>query len=195
MDESDDELMRRSGRGDRQAFTRLVGRYLDRGVALAARIVGERSEAEEIVQEALLRAWLKAPAWQPRDGAGGGAQFSTWLFRVTVNLCLDRKRRRRPEPLTAAPEIADPAPAAPELIERAELGRRVAAAVAALPERQRAALALCHYDGLSNSEAAEVLGLSIGAVEALLVRARRGLRASLMDLAPATAEAAGRGRQ
>jgi RNA polymerase sigma-70 factor (ECF subfamily) len=183
MDRSDDELMRLAGGGDEKAFSALVARHLGRAGKLAARVVGNAAEAEDIVQEAFLRVWLKAPEWQPQ--ASGGAQFSTWFYRVLMNLCIDRKRRPGTAPLEAAGEIADPKPTAVDEIAAKERRKRVASAVAELPERQRAALALCHYEGMSNIEAAAILELSVGAVESLLVRARRHLRDSLADLAPA----------
>jgi len=181
---SDDDLMRAAGFGDRAAFGRLVTRHAARMGALAGRIVGNRGDAEEIVQEAFLRAWLKAPSWQAQDGADGAARFTTWLGRVVVNLSLDRKRRVRPEPIEAAEHIADDGPDGFAATARAEAARRIAAAMADLPERQRAALVLCHYEGFSNIEAAEILEISVGALESLLVRARRRLRDTLADLAP-----------
>lgn len=175
----DDELMRRAGRGDAAAFSHLVARHGRRAGGLAARFLGTRGEAEEIVQEAFTRLWIKSPDWTP-----GGAQVSTWLHRVVVNLCLDRKRRPAPAPIEAAAEVPDPAPRSDEIVLAAERSRRVQDAVAALPERQRAALLLCHFEEMSNIDAAAVLEISIGALESLLVRARRTLRETLNDLAP-----------
>ena len=182
-DGSDDDLMRLAGAGDKAAFGRLVERHFVRTVALAGRIVRNRSDAEEIVQEAFMRAWIKASDWQPRGERAGAAAFSTWLYRVVVNLCIDRGRRPVEAPIEAADDIADPNPGAEEQLVREQTSRRVAAAMARLPERQRAALALCHYDAMSNIEAAEALQISVGALESLLVRARRALRSELADLA------------
>ncbi|MGQ0663551.1 MAG: RNA polymerase sigma factor [Pseudomonadota bacterium] len=179
-DRSDDELMRLAGAGDRAAFAGLVERYLKRAASLAGRIAGNRSDAEEIVQEAFLRTWLKAPDW--RAGAG----FPTWFHRVLVNLCLDRKRRPALAPLEAAGEVADPGPNGFAHAARDETARRVAAAMAALPERQRLALVFCHYQGMSNVDAASILDISVGALESLLVRARRTLREALADLVDTT---------
>lgn len=182
-DGSDDDLMRRAGGGDREAFARLVNRHLPRAVALATRVAGSRSDAEEIVQEALLRTWLKAPVWQD-ESAPGGARFTTWFTRVLVNLCIDRRRRAPLAPLEAAGEVTSAEPSGFDTVDRHETQGRVLAALATLPERQRAALTLCHWDGMTNIEAAEVLGVSVGALESLLVRARRTLRTALADLAP-----------
>ena len=176
----DDELLRLTGAGDTAAFTRLVARLAPRAGSVATRLTGNRSDAEEIVQEAFTRLWLKAPEWQP-----GGAMASTWLHRVVVNLALDRRRRPGTAPLEAAGEVVDPAPRGDALLLAEERRARVAAAVAALPDRQRAALVLCHFEELSNVEAAETLEISVGALESLLVRARRTLRDALAELAPA----------
>ena len=172
-DGSDDELMRRAGRGDRTAYSRLVERHLPRAVALATRVAGNRGDAEEIVQEAFLRTWLKAPEWRD-ESAPGGARFTTWFTRVVVNLCIDRRRKPVMSPLDLANEIPSADIGGFETVARDETRSRVLAALATLPERQRAALTLCHWDGMSNIEASEVLGVSVGALESLLVRAQIG---------------------
>ncbi|HEX4568960.1 MAG TPA: sigma-70 family RNA polymerase sigma factor [Dongiaceae bacterium] len=195
QEDSDDALMRRAGSGDKAAFALLVRRHLARATALAQRITGNRSDAEEIVQEAFLRCWQKAPEWRPverpandraandRGEDGARAQFGTWLYRVLVNLCLDRRRRPQPVGIEAAETVADSAADGFDETARGETSRRVQAAMAQLPERQRAALALCYFEGLGNIEAAATLDISIGALESLLVRARRALRDALGDLA------------
>lgn len=195
QDDTDDALMARAGRGDKAAFAVLVRRHLARATAIAQRIVGNRSDAEEVVQEAFLRCWQKAPDWQPVEAAGPGvegprfegkaerAQFATWLYRVLTNLCLDRKRRPQPVELEAADEIPDSGDDGFARTARGEQSQRVAEAMARLPERQRAALALCYYEDLGNIEAAKALDISVGALESLLVRGRRALRDSLGDLA------------
>jgi RNA polymerase sigma-70 factor, ECF subfamily len=143
----------------------------------------EYGDAEEIAQEAFLRVWTKAPNWRSAEGDFPAARFTTWLYRVVVNLGIDRKRRPAMNALEAAGDPVDPADSALRTLEKAQLSDRVAAAVAALPERQRTALTLCFYEGLSNREAADILALSPGAVESLLVRARRSLREALAGVA------------
>jgi RNA polymerase sigma-70 factor (ECF subfamily) len=182
-DATDEDLMVRIGNGDRVAFGELVRRHLDRAVAVAQRVTGSRGDAEEVAQEAFLRVWTKAPQWRTADGDFRGARFTTWLYRVVVNLGIDRRRRPAASPLEAAGDPADPADSALRSLEKAQLSTQVAAAVATLPERQRAALTLCFYEGLSNREAAEILDLSPGAIESLLVRARRSLRQALAGVA------------
>jgi RNA polymerase sigma-70 factor (ECF subfamily) len=179
-DHSDDELMARIAAGERAAFDRLVERHLPRCLRLAERMLGARAEAEDVAQEFFIKVWSGAARWRP--AGGGGARFTTWLYRVVVNLCIDRRRRPVFAPLESAGEPPDPGEGGLAALQRRRTAARVAAAVAALPERQRAALALCFYEGLSDRAAAEILELTPGAVESLLVRARRRLRESLADL-------------
>jgi RNA polymerase sigma-70 factor (ECF subfamily) len=182
-DPSDEDLMMRIGAGDRNAFGELVRRHLMRAVMLARRVTGSRSDAEDVAQEAFLRVWTKAPQWSLADGRLKNARFTTWLYRVVVNLSIDRRRRPSHAPLEAAGDPPDAADTPIEAMAKSQLSAQVSAAVAALPERQRAALALCFYEGLSNREAAEILSLTPGAVESLLVRARRALRERLAGAA------------
>jgi RNA polymerase sigma-70 factor (ECF subfamily) len=170
----DEVLMVRVGQGDQPAFRVLVHRHLQRMLDLARRMTASASDAEEIAQEAFLRVWTTAPRWRPE-----GALFRTWLYRVVVNLCLDRVRRKPFAPLAEAGDPSDPSPDALSRLEAQETQRRIAAAIRALPERQRAALVLSYYQGLSNQEAAAVLRVSVSSLEALLVRARRALRGRL----------------
>src|SRR5690606_21973682 len=150
---------------------------LGRILALAFRMLGSRAEAEEVAQEVFLRVWQQAGAWRATDGA----RLSTWLHRVAVNLCLDRLRRRRETGLEAAAEVAaaDPHPGAN--LQRRAVADRVAAALASLPDRQRTAIVLCHYQELGNIEAAAVMEIGVEALESLLARGRRGLRERLRD--------------
>jgi len=176
-EDTDEELVARTAKGEAAAFRQLMERHMQRSLRLATRMMRNASDAEEIVQEAFLRLWTKADTWQP-----GRGKFTTWFFRVLVNLCLDRKRRPTAQPLEAAGDPVDPAPTAVAEIYRGEVERDVARAVAELPDRQRAALTLCYYEELSNQEAAEALQVSVSALEALLVRARRTLKGKLAAL-------------
>src|SRR5258708_25030880 len=149
MDEaSDEELMLRIAKGDERAFRMLAPRYAARAISLARGIVGNEADAEEIVQEAFLRVWVNAPRWRPQ------AAFRTWFYRIVFNLSLNRRRRAPFLPLEAAGDPPDPATGASERIERRESDHAVAAAIAALPERQRAAIALTYDQELSNAEVA-----------------------------------------
>jgi RNA polymerase sigma-70 factor (ECF subfamily) len=157
----------------------MVARKLPRMLALANRMLGDLAEAEDVAQEAMLRAWKQAPGWKP-----GQAKFDTWLHRVGLNLCYDRLRRRREIPTETPPDRADDGPAPDRGLMAAQTGIRVDAALALLPERQREAIILCHYQELTNIEAASLMSVSVDALESLLSRGRRALRQTLADLAP-----------
>ena len=174
----DDELVRRAGQGDASAVQALVARKLRRVLALAERMLGDPAEAEDVAQETFIRVWRNAARWRP-----GAARFDTWLHRVTLNLCYDRLRRRRETPQAEPPEMPDTGPAPDRGLEAADVGRAVEAAMARLPHRQREAIVLCHYQELGNIEAAELMGISVEALESLLSRARRSLRATLAPMA------------
>lgn len=178
-DDPDDELLSRLGRGEPQAARELVARKLPRVLALAQRLLGQRAEAEEVAQESFLRAWKQAPHWRR-----GEARFDTWLYRVVLNLCNDRLRapsRRHEQATDELPEAADPGATPEQHYADRRMSQRVAAALAALPPRQREALVLFHYQELSQVDAAALMGVSVDALESLLARARRSLRAQLAD--------------
>ena len=155
MDDSDEQLMLRAGTGDRTACEHLIGRHLSHIVSFTQRTLGNRSDAEEAAQEIFLRIWAAAPRWRRET-----ARFSTWLYRVAMNVCLDRLAKKRDILSDDPPEPVDPRPDPSETIHEAEVARHVNAALAGLPETQRIAVTLCHYQGLRNSEAAAVIGIS-----------------------------------
>ncbi len=177
-DAADESLMLAAGQGNQAAFTVLVGRHLGRVTGMAWRISGSHADGEEIAQEAFARVWVNAPKWDSE----GAAKFTTWLYRIVLNLAIDRKRRRGFSPLEEAGEIVDDRADALAGIDRAQVAVAVKQAVHALPERQRVALVLCFYEELSNIEAAKVMNLSVGAVESLLIRAKKTLRQTLKGL-------------
>ena len=167
----------RGTRPEREAALRtLMEAHSPRLHGVAARMLGDAVLAEDVVQETFLKAWDKAADWQP-----GRAKFATWLSRITVNACLDRLRRVRPRTGEALPEIADERPDAVLTLMRDDTRSEVRAAIKALPERQRAALILATYDQVSQSEGADILGITEGAYESLLVRARRNLRETFKE--------------
>jgi RNA polymerase sigma factor, sigma-70 family len=141
-------------------------------MALALRMTGTHQDAEEVAQEAFLRVWSAAARWNPE----GGARFTTWLYRVVMNLCLDRRRRAPMLAIDEVAEPADPGPGGLEAYGRHQAHGLVAEALAALPERQRAAVSLCYFGEISCQDAADCLEISLSALESLLVRGRRALR-------------------
>jgi len=173
-DDADDvELMLRIAAGDQAAFRHFAARHAPRCLAIAERILGNGADAEEIVQDGLLRVWQYAASWRRTE-----ARVTTWLYRIMVNRAIDRARKNRYRfvELDQAGTPADPAPNAQSLIETRQMERVLDAAIRALPERQRIALTLCAFEGLGCAEAAGVLQISVSAMESLLVRARRTLR-------------------
>lgn len=160
---------------DRDAFAVLVERHLKGIHAFTHRMTRDADDAEDLTQETFLRVWANAGSWRP-----GRVKFTTWLYRIARNLCVDAHRRRRDvedvDVDTLPSDAADPAagPAAAQLRHALERG------LATLPERQRTALLLCHR-GMSNRDAAAVLDVSVDALESLLARARRALRLALGD--------------
>ena len=177
MGDPDEALLARVAEGDPAAVRALVARKLPRLLSLAGRMLGDAAEAEDVAQETFVRAWKQARAWRP-----GVAKFDTWMHRVALNLCYDRLRRRREAPTDTPPEVVDDGPAPDRGLQAMETGERVAAAMRALPDRQREAIVLCHYQELSNIEAAALMGISVEALESLLSRGRRALRMALADM-------------
>ncbi len=171
--QADQELMARVSQGDAQAFQQLVDAGIDRVLAVARRILGDEMEAEDIAQDVFLKLWRRAGQWE-----AGRARVSTWLYRVTVNSCIDRLRARKEQMVDELPEIGGSATQL-KTLEEGDLREFMDDALQALPERQRVALVLFHYENLSMSSVAETMDASVEAVESLLARGRRTLKKSL----------------
>jgi RNA polymerase sigma-70 factor, ECF subfamily len=168
-------LMGRIGGGDAVAYRIMADRYLAPITRFAERVMGNRAEAQDVAQDTFLKLWTQAGRWTPR------AKPSTWLYRVAHNQCIDRLRKRR----EGDADLLDRQSAGDRpsgLLSRKETSQQVARALARLPERQGAAITLVHYEGMSNAEAAEVLEVSVDALESLLSRGRRSLREQLEPL-------------
>lgn len=174
----DGELVAAIAGGDQSAARELLNRHLNRLLNVAYRLLGNRDDAEEVVQDVFLKVWTHAAKWEP-----GRAKFETWMHRVTINLCYDRLRRRRETLVDEMPEQADERAGPAQVLQESQIASQVRAAMEELPERQKAALTLCHLQGFSNIEASQIMEISVEAVESLLARARRGLKAKLKDAA------------
>jgi RNA polymerase sigma-70 factor (ECF subfamily) len=170
------ELLARTAAGDQRAFRCLVSQHLSAILAIARRMLKDDAEAEDMAQETMLRLWRNAGGLEL--GPGG---LRPWLRRVVSNLCIDRVRTgRHTSVVEEVPEQIQPASQRREVEER-DLEAKVDRALKTLPERQRLALVLFHYEGLSQIEVGRMLGVTDEAVESLLARARRALKASLAN--------------
>jgi RNA polymerase sigma-70 factor (ECF subfamily) len=170
---TDAGLLEAAAAGSHAAFSEIVSRHFQPVHRLVWRMTGGAADAEDIAQEAFVKLW-KNPAQVREAGALKG-----WLMRVASNAVIDRSRKPRGTALENAPEVQDPQARPDAPLDRAQAALLVDAKIAALPERQRLALALVYFEGMSNIEAAEVLEVSVDALESLLARARRSLKESL----------------
>lgn len=169
--DEDSELLDKLATGDEAAFRMLVERHIDRAYAIALRIVGNAADAEDVVQDTMLKIWSHRGRWQH-----GRAKFSTWLYRVISNRCIDLRRKPRNENVETVPEVADGQPGAIEIIERNELNGMLELAMQRLPEQQRIAVIFSYHENMSNGEIAQVMDTTVAAVESLLKRGRQQLR-------------------
>jgi RNA polymerase sigma-70 factor (ECF subfamily) len=173
----DEVLMATVAAGDHSAFAVLARTESPRLLRFTRSLLAP-AEAEEVVQETLLRLWQQAETWQPKG------RVSTWLHHVAYRLCIDRLRRRRPSIGIdeVQDDLEDPSPAPDQRLIRVAEAGAVRAAIAQLPDRQRVAILLCHFQELSQAEAAAIMAIGEEAYESLLARGRRRLRALLADL-------------
>lgn len=182
----DADLMLRVSRGDEAAFVELVERWQQPVVNFVHRMLSDPDEAEDLAQAVFVQVWKTAARYRPR------ARFSTFLFTIARNLCLNEIRRRRRHPTEALPEAASDPGSGPDraladpdtrtaatVLQDRELVAQVDAALADLPEKQRLALAMCRDGELSYEEIAEVLGVTVPAIKSLIHRARETMKARL----------------
>jgi RNA polymerase sigma-70 factor, ECF subfamily len=169
--DEDDLLLRRVAQHDETAFRALVEKHIDRSYALALRLLSNASDAEDVTQDVMLKVWSSRGSWQE-----GRAKFTTWLYRVITNRCIDLRRRPRTEDMEKAPELADDRPDALSLVHRDEVKTLLDCAMEELPEQQRTALILSYTNDLSNPEIGEIMEKSVSSVESLLKRGRQNLR-------------------
>ncbi len=180
----DEPLVERLAARDCGALREVIALHAKRLHRVAWRMTSDAQEAEDIVQEALLRLWDQAPriaARLPAGSEGTGFRLGAWLQRVVTNLAIDRLRRTRRLTHSDFPEQEDETPLADAVVEAREDGSLARALIAALPERQRAAIVLTYYEELPNAQAAAAMDMNIKAFESLLHRARTGLRQAFAE--------------
>jgi RNA polymerase sigma-70 factor (ECF subfamily) len=179
---TDEELVARSIRGDAESFNQLVERWERPIYALAYRTLGREEDARDVCQETFLRAFRALPGFR------GQAKFSSWLYRIALNLCRDWIRRERRVPVVQPPEdmdlmdmavAAEPSESIEDLVVRADLARLVERAMAGLPEEQRTAIVLKEYHGLTFQEIADVVGCPLSTVKTRLYQGLTVLRREL----------------
>lgn len=172
----DEALLVAFANGDNEAAQILLHRLAPRLYAYAVRVLNDRAEAEDVVQETLIRLWKIAPDWRQ-----GEARVFTWVYKVAANLCTDRLRKMRPQ--VEIGNIAAPADTIADvvaLLTETQRSKALQSALDSLPDRQRQATVLRHIDELSNPEIAAIMDLSVEAVESLTARGKRALKTSLM---------------
>lgn len=175
-EQSDEELVRRISEGEHDAFAQLVERHSKLFFTAAYRMTSNNEEAEDIVQDAYIKLWQRPERFDPSKGV----KFTTWFYRVVTNLAIDQTRKRKPQVKSEVLDyMADDTPLADERLSESDEQAVLEDAIQRLPERQKAALNLCFYEGLSNKEAAEVLEIGVKALESLLMRAKKALKEDL----------------
>ena len=184
MPSTDEELVARSIRGDQDSFNELILRWERPIYALAYRTIGREEDARDVCQETFLRAFRALPAFR------GQAKFSSWLYRIALNLCRDWQRRERRAPVMQAPEgvdlrdlaaAAEPSETIEDLVERKDLSRAVEVLMARLPEEQRTAIILKEYHGLTFQEIADLVGCPLSTVKTRLYQGLSVLRRGLEE--------------
>jgi len=168
----DESLIRRIQEGSHEAFAALVDRHSNRFYRIAYRLVSSKDDAEDIVQEAFLKLWDRPNLWDP----GKRAKFTTWFYRIVINLCLDHCKKKKLINLPENMAFADENPEPDVLLDGHQKQVVLERLIQDLPERQRLAVNLCFYEGLSNNEAAQIIGVKVKALQSLIMRAKMTLK-------------------
>lgn len=176
VSDPDAKLVADVAAGDVRAMRALVEAKLPRIMALASRMLGDPVEAEDVAQETFLRIWKQAGTWRQ-----GAARFDTWIHRVALNLCYDRLRKRRELSVAQPSDLADARQSSENGAADMDEGEAVGRALSLIPERQREAILLVYYQEMSNREAADIMHVSVDALESLLSRGRRALQKILNE--------------
>jgi len=168
----DESIVKLIQRGDHGAFSEIVHRHSKRFYSIAYRLLFNKHDAEDIVQEAFLRLWEKSELWKPNREA----KFTTWFYKVVVNLCIDHNRKKTTLPLTEEIKTTDKTDGQEGILNEKQRQDILNRCIQELPERQQLALNLCFYEGLSNQEAADIMGVKIKALQSLIMRAKTTLK-------------------
>ena len=177
-EKDDNELLSLIQNGSSQAFSTLVERHTQRFYRLAYRYLQSREAAEDVVQDAFIKLWQNPALWQPEKNS----KFTTWFYRIVVNLCLDSRKRKTLAPLDDGMQLIDEREPMDQTIIRVQEQKMLEKEIAALPERQRVALNLCFDEGLTNQEAAEIMGVNLKALQSLIMRAKTTLKVRLKSI-------------
>jgi RNA polymerase sigma-70 factor (ECF subfamily) len=168
----DESLIHQIQDGKHEAFVELVNRHSKRFYSITYRLLFSKNDAEDVVQHAFLKLWERRLFWNPSKEA----KFTTWFYRVVVNLCLDHNRKKKPMPLCENMELVDEQDGQEILLDEKRKQALLDRFIQELPERQQLALTLCFYEGLSNKEAAEIIGIKLKALQSLIMRAKTTLK-------------------
>lgn len=168
---NDEDIMLLIKDHNHDAFSVLVNRHSERFYALSYRTLFNQSDAEDIVQDSFLKIWRQPELWKPHKKA----RFTTWFYRIIVNACLDHNKKKSSQELSLELERSDIEDPNCEINQRSRLSE-IEEGLLSLPERQRLALNLCFYEGLSNQQAADIMGIRIKALQSLIMRGKAALK-------------------
>ena len=168
----DESLISQIQEESHEAFATLVNRHSNRFYRIAYRLVSSKDDAEDIVQDAFLKLWNRPNLWDP----GRGTKFTTWFYRAVINLCLDHRKKKKLVNISEGIEFADEKPGADILFDLHQKQALLERLICELPERQQLAINLCFYEGLSNNEAAQIIGVRVKALQSLIMRAKTTLK-------------------
>jgi len=176
IESKDEKLMMLIQQGDHRACQELVERHLPPLHRYAVRLLGNITEAEDAIQDTFLKVWQNASQWQP-----GKARVTTWLHTIARNVCIDKLRKSKPFSEVEMTELPAATPGPQDVTAISSEAAIIFESLGLLPEKQRSAIVLCHYQGFSNRDAAEILNVSVDALESLLARGRRKLKQTLVE--------------
>jgi RNA polymerase sigma-70 factor, ECF subfamily len=171
----DESLLIRIQAGSHEAFAELVHRHSKRFYGTAYRLLFNRTDAEDVIQQAFLKLWERRLSWNETKGA----KFTTWFYKIVLNLCLDQKRKKRPIAFHENFEVEDRQDGQDIVLQDKQKQALLDFWIRSLPERQQIVLNLCFYEGLKNQEAAEIIGINVKALQSLIMRAKMTLKERL----------------